>query len=127
MGIARKQPVRAVISQIRSHSPLECGRIGNQAFAPTALRRDETSREVLDKLMVFGDLNELLGTDFDTEADSVGGLFTEVAGRIPAIGESVDIEGVRFTVTELQGTRICQLSVEPTTPNLNGFVPNAAS
>ncbi|MBM3678875.1 MAG: hypothetical protein FJW96_13500 [Actinobacteria bacterium] len=27
----------------------------------TALRRDHTSREVLDRLMVFGDLNELLG------------------------------------------------------------------
>ena len=60
------------------------------------------------------DLNELLGTDFDIDADSVGGLFTEVAGRIPEVGESVDIEGVRFTVTELQGTRICQLSVQPT-------------
>jgi len=62
------------------------------------------------------DLNELLGTVFDTEADSVGGLFTEVAGRIPEVGESVEIEGVRFTVTELQGTRICQLSVRPTGP-----------
>ncbi len=59
------------------------------------------------------DLNDLLGMDFDIEADSVGGLFTEVAGRIPEVGESVDIEGVRFTVTELQGTRICQLSVRP--------------
>ncbi len=60
------------------------------------------------------DLNELLGTDFDIDADSVGGLFTEVAGRIPEVGESVDIEGIRFTVTELQGTRICELSVQPT-------------
>jgi len=68
----------------------------------------------IDARLPVDDLNELLGTDFDTEADSVGGLFTEVAGRIPTIGESVDIEGVRFTVTELQGTRICQLAVAPT-------------
>jgi 2-methylisocitrate lyase-like PEP mutase family enzyme len=35
----------------------------------TALRRDETSREVLDKLMVFGDLNELLGLSAWQEAE----------------------------------------------------------
>lgn len=68
----------------------------------------------VDARLSVNELNELLGTDFDTEADSVGGLFTEVSGRIPDRGESVDIEGVRFTVTELQGTRIRQLSVEPT-------------
>ena len=66
------------------------------------------------------DLNDLLGMDFDIDADSVGGLFTEVAGRIPEVGESVDIEGVRFTVTELQGTRICELSVRPTGSSSEG-------
>lgn len=67
----------------------------------------------VDARLPVDDLNELLGTDLDTETDSVGGLFTEVAGRIPERGESVVIEGVRLTVTELQGTRIRQLTVEP--------------
>ena len=35
----------------------------------TALQRDRTSREVLNKLMVFGDLNELLGLDAWQEAE----------------------------------------------------------
>lgn len=67
----------------------------------------------VDARLPVDDLNELLGTDLDTETDSVGGLFTEVAGRIPERGESVEIEGVRLTVTDLQGTRIRQLTVEP--------------
>lgn len=67
----------------------------------------------VDARLPVDDLNELLGTDLDTEADSVGGLFTEVAGHIPERGESLVIEGVRLTVTELQGTRIRQLTVEP--------------
>lgn len=67
----------------------------------------------VDARLPVDDLNELLGTDLDTEADSVGGLFTDVAGRIPETGESVDIEGLRFTVTAREGTRVRELSVEP--------------
>ncbi len=67
----------------------------------------------VDARLPVDDLNELLGTDLDTEADSVGGLFTEVAGHIPERGESLMIEGVSLTVTDLQGTRIRQLTVEP--------------
>jgi len=67
----------------------------------------------VDARLPVDDLNELLGTDLDTEADSVGGLFTEVAGHIPERGESLVIEGVSLTVTDLQGTRIRQLTVEP--------------
>lgn len=74
---------------------------------------DGEGRYRVDARLPVDDLNELLGTDLDTETDSVGGLFTEVAGRIPERGESVVIEGVRLTVTDLQGTRIRQLTVKP--------------
>jgi CBS domain containing-hemolysin-like protein len=67
----------------------------------------------VDARLPVDDLNELFGTDIEIEADSVGGLFTEVAGRIPVVGETIEIEGLRLTVNELQGTRICRLTVEP--------------
>ncbi len=70
-------------------------------------------RYVVDARWPVDDLNELFGTDIETDADSVGGLFTEVAGKIPDVGESVEIEGLRLTVTELSGTRLCKLTVEP--------------
>ena len=49
----------------------------------------------VDARLPVDELNELFGTDIDTEADSVGGLFTEVAGSIPDVGESLTIEGLR--------------------------------
>lgn len=66
----------------------------------------------VDARLPVDDLNELTGTDIETDADSVGGLFAEVAGRIPEQGESVEFEGVRLTVTELEGNRILKLDVE---------------
>jgi CBS domain containing-hemolysin-like protein len=75
----------------------------------------------VDARLPVDDLNELFGTEIDIDADSVGGLFTELAGKIPTSGESVEIEGLRLTVTELQGTRIRQLTVEPAaTPDDEG-------
>jgi CBS domain containing-hemolysin-like protein len=74
----------------------------------------------VDARLPVDDLNELLGTDLDTEADSVGGLFTEIAGRIPELGESMEIEGLRFTVTDRQGTRIRELTVEPAASRAEG-------
>lgn len=67
----------------------------------------------VDARLPIDDLNETFDTDIEVEADSVGGLFTEVAGRIPEKGESLEIEGLRLTVMELQGTRIRELCVEP--------------
>jgi putative hemolysin len=58
-------------------------------------------------------MNELFGTALDPEADTVGGLFTELAGRIPEAGESIQIEGLRLTVESLEGARITSLVVEP--------------
>jgi putative hemolysin len=70
-------------------------------------------RYQVDARLPVDDLNEIFGTDIEMEADSVGGLFSEVSGHIPDMGESLEIEGLRLTVTNLQGTRICQLIVEP--------------
>lgn len=66
----------------------------------------------VDARLPVDDLNEIFGTDLESEADSVGGLFTAVAGHIPVRGESIEFEGLRLTVTELEGTRIRRLCVE---------------
>jgi CBS domain containing-hemolysin-like protein len=73
----------------------------------------EDGRFSVDARLPVDDLNEVFGTDIDIDADSVGGLFTEVAGRIPDVGESVSVDGLKLTVNELQGNRICRLTVEP--------------
>jgi CBS domain containing-hemolysin-like protein len=76
---------------------------------------------LIDGRMPIDDLNEAFGTDVELEADSVGGLFIEIAGRIPEAGESILVEGLSITAHELEGNRIRQVIVEPAaTPHEKG-------
>jgi CBS domain containing-hemolysin-like protein len=70
-------------------------------------------RTRVDARLAVGDLDERFGTLLEVEADTAGGLFTELAGRIPQVGESVEVQGLRFTVEEMEGNRVRQLVVEP--------------
>ncbi len=66
----------------------------------------------VDARLPVDDLNELFGTAIDLDADTVGGVVTEVAGRIPDVGDAIEIEGLRMVVSESEGTRILTLIVE---------------
>jgi len=58
-------------------------------------------------------LNELLDARLpDDEWDSVGGLLYGVLGRIPAVGETIDVAPVRLTAERVKGRRIAQVLVE---------------
>jgi CBS domain containing-hemolysin-like protein len=67
----------------------------------------------VDARLSIDEMNELFGTALEPEADTVGGLFTEIAGRIPEAGESIRIEGLRLTVDAVEGARILSITVEP--------------
>jgi putative hemolysin len=62
-------------------------------------------------LLPVDDFNEIFGTALESDADSTGGLVYEVAGHVPVVGESVEVEGVRVTVTAVDGNRIRRLRV----------------
>jgi CBS domain containing-hemolysin-like protein len=68
---------------------------------------------LLDARLPIDDFNDLLGTDIELEADSIGGLFVELAGHIPQPGEEIEVEGVRITARDVEGTRIRSLHVKP--------------
>ncbi|MCE5191499.1 MAG: hemolysin family protein [Actinomycetia bacterium] len=70
-------------------------------------------RMLVDGRTPIDDLNAVFGTDVELEADSVGGLFIEIAGRIPEAGESIEVEGLRITARDVEGNRIRQVVVEP--------------
>jgi CBS domain containing-hemolysin-like protein len=67
----------------------------------------------VDARLPVDELDELFGTKVDTESDTVGGLFTDLVGHIPTVGESTDVEGLRLTVDAVQGARVRGLLVEP--------------
>ena len=68
---------------------------------------------LLDARLPIDDFNDLFGTDIELEADSIGGLFVELAGCIPAPGDTLEVEGVRITARDVEGTRVRRLLVEP--------------
>lgn len=70
-------------------------------------------RYSVDARLPVDDLNEMFGTGIEPQADSVGGLVVELAGHIPGIGESIELEGLRLTVTAVDRNRVRRVSIEP--------------
>jgi len=58
------------------------------------------------------DFNEQFGTDLtDEDYHTVGGFVFGLLGRAPEAGDSVDFDGMRFDVLEVEGSRILKLAV----------------
>jgi magnesium and cobalt transporter len=69
--------------------------------------REEDNAWRVDALTRIEDLNEELGTEFsDADYDTVGGLVMHELGRLPRKGESLEIDGARFTVLRADRRRI---------------------
>ena len=86
---------------------------------------DETDRELPlmeslggGNLLVHGrmpvdQLEALLGSSFaDGEWDTVGGLIFAQLGRVPEVGQIVDLDAVRLEVTQMEGRRITLVRVD---------------
>jgi len=64
--------------------------------------------------MPIDDAAELLGSELPEGGwDTVGGLLLDMAGRVPAQGESVMVDGFRLTADRVQGRRIARVRIEP--------------
>ena len=81
---------------------------------------DEVSEEVVEQedgtLIVDGNmqLEELLekfGLQNNYDADTVGGWAGEMLEKVPEVGDAFDLEGHRFTVTEMDGFRVTRVQV----------------
>ncbi len=63
--------------------------------------------------MAIDDVDDLLGTELPQEGwDTVGGLMLAISGRVPAEGESVDVDGVRLVAQRVQGRRVSRVRIE---------------
>lgn len=67
----------------------------------------------IDGITDIEELNELLDIQLpEGEYDTIGGFIMSEIGRIPAAGETVEAEGYRFTVTEMDERRIERVRAE---------------
>lgn len=57
-------------------------------------------------------VNEMLGTEFESEDfDSIGGIIIESLGRLPKVGEKVQIDDVKLIVESMERNRILTVKV----------------
>jgi CBS domain containing-hemolysin-like protein len=72
----------------------------------------------LDGTTTLRDLGTQLRWNFSREAgiETIAGFMLAHLGHIPRVGESVDRDGRRYTVTGMSGRRISQVRVETITP-----------
>lgn len=64
------------------------------------------------------DLGELFDLEIeDEDVDSVGGLVAKALGRLPEVGSTVAVHGLRFTVDRIDGRHkhVSTVLVEPDT------------
>ncbi|NOU32472.1 MAG: HlyC/CorC family transporter [Polyangiaceae bacterium] len=70
-------------------------------------------RFVADAAIPISDLEGHLGKSLPTDGDfeSLGGLLVHRAGRVPDVGASITLDGVRFIVREADETRVVKVEI----------------
>jgi CBS domain containing-hemolysin-like protein len=73
----------------------------------------EPDADELDGLTLVQDVNDRYGLRLDEErAHTIGGLVFYELGRTPDIGDTVEIDGARLSVTALDGLRVAAVRIE---------------
>ena len=78
-----------------------------------SVERLDDGRIRIDGTFPIDDFNEQFGTELPIEDyHTMGGYVFGLLGRAPEQGDQIDEDGLRFTVVDLEGTRIERLEVE---------------
>ena len=81
------------------------------------IREETPGTFVIDGLVALDDLREKLGLVLEGESyDTVGGLVFGRLGHVAEVGDTVEVEGYRFTVTAVDGRRVSQVRVQRARP-----------
>ena len=66
----------------------------------------------IDARLPVDDLNALIGAELpDEDWDTVGGLVVGALGRVPTVGDTVELDGVVFEAQRVQGRRVAKVVV----------------
>jgi CBS domain containing-hemolysin-like protein len=72
---------------------------------------------LVDAGIAISEFNDHLSLSLDDEEfDTLGGYMFGVFERVPAVGESIEVNGWRLATEELEGRRITQVRVTPIVP-----------
>jgi CBS domain containing-hemolysin-like protein len=89
------------------------GEVQDEFDREAPMLREESGVYLINGLMTLPDVRERLGLDLaDEPYDTVGGMIFGRLGRLAQLGDSVDVEGYRFTVTAVAGRRVAQVKAK---------------
>jgi len=92
------------------------GEIGDE-HEKAEIVRDSEHSYVVPGNMDVDRLDELFGVRLEgKESSTIAGLVSELAGRIPAKGETVEEDGLRFEVLESTGRRVERVRISANQP-----------
>ena len=77
----------------------------------------DSQHVVIDPRIDLDDLNEMLSLELPTEeSDTLAGLLYQLCGKVPQRGDSVDFEGLHFTIDRVERQRIRQVTLTADEP-----------
>jgi CBS domain containing-hemolysin-like protein len=72
---------------------------------------------IFDATVSIDDVNDALDLELQGEdVDTIGGLLYERLGKVPAMGDLIDLDGVRLAVESTHGRRIRKVRVKRERP-----------
>lgn len=79
---------------------------------PEEIKLIKENEYLIDGIAKIEDVNEALGTDFESEDfDSIGGFVIETIGKFPEKGEMVEKDNVKFIIEEIDKNRIEKIRI----------------
>ncbi|WP_319759431.1 hemolysin family protein [Maridesulfovibrio sp.] len=90
----------------------------HDADRPSDFERLDSGKYLISGRVPLTDVSEKLNLTLDSEhVESIGGYISELTGRIPHVGEFINISGYKFTVHEGDAKQIISILIDPPTGN----------
>ena len=78
------------------------------------IRKSSKEGYVIKAILNIDDFNEYFKTQLNHDrADTMGGLISQELGRVPEVGDSMEIDNVRFEVINADSRRVHLVRVFP--------------
>ena len=82
------------------------------------IREESPGVFLIDGLVALDDIRDRLQLALEGEPyDTVGGMVFGRLGRVAAVGDQIEVESVRFTVTGIDGRRVAEVRAQRTKPS----------
>ncbi|WP_419780033.1 hemolysin family protein [Maridesulfovibrio sp.] len=90
----------------------------HDAVRPSDFEELESGKFLISGRVPLTEVSEKLDLSLDSEhVESIGGYISELTGRIPHVGEFINISGFKFTVHEGDAKQIISILIDPPTGN----------